>query len=368
MSRAWLEIDVDAIACNTRALLDHSKASQLCGVIKANGYGHDSVLAAQGALQGGASFLAVAQVEEGVRLRQAGIKAPIWLLGEPSAEEFDAVAEFFLEPTLSSDAGRIAARVAAKRSGRIMPVHVNADTGMHRSGQASNAALSFLQVLTDCPELHVASLWTHLAVGDEPDNPYTTIQLDRFDALLDHVKAAGLRPPIIHAANSGGTVGEPRSHYDVVRPGLSIYGIEPSPTMSGLIDLKPALRLVTRVSSVRRLNAGDRVGYGQLGVVNKPSTAATIPIGYADGIRRESWQREIEVLIGGQRRPLLGRVSMDQIVIDCGDQPVEQGDEVVLIGAQGANTITVEEVAAKLGTITNEVVCDLGIRLDRLPR
>lgn len=361
MSRAWIEVDPSAIAQNARTLRGLTDGAALCGVVKANGYGHGLVPAATGCLDGGATYLAVAQVAEGVALRAAGIDAPIWILSEPAPDEFETVARHRLEPAIYSDRGLDAAKAAGP-----MTVHVLADTGMNRSGRRWTEASAFAERVDRSDRLALGSVWTHLAVADEPGNEFTTLQLDRFEETLEAIERSGVAVPFTHAANSGATVGVPRAHRDVIRPGLSLYGIEPSPEMAGMVSLKPAMRLVTRVGYVKRIGPEDRVGYGCRGSVLGPSTVATVPIGYADGIRRESWDRGGAALVGGERLPFLGRVSMDQIVLDCGDHEVAAGDEVVLIGTQGPESISVESIAASLGTISNEVVCDLGSRLDRV--
>lgn len=361
VSRAWIEVDPSAIASNARTLQGLTGGAALCGVVKANGYGHGLIPAATGCLDGGATYLAVAQVAEGIALRAAGIDVPIWVLSEPAPEEFAQAASHRLEPAVYSELG-----VAAAAAAGPMTVHLLADTGMNRSGLRWTAAPALAEQIDRADRLTLGSVWTHLAVADEPGNPFTATQLDRFDETLEAIDGLGVDVPFTHAANSGATVGVPRAHRDVVRPGLSLYGIDPSPEMTGLVDLTPAMRLVTKIGYVKRITAEDRVGYGCRGTVDGPTTVATIPIGYADGIRRESWDRGGAALVCGKRMPFLGRVSMDQIVLDCGDNDVAPGDEVVLIGIQDGQAISVESIAAALGTISNEVVCDLGARLDRV--
>lgn len=361
MSRAWIEVDLSAIEHNARTLTAMTDGASLCGVVKANGYGHGSLLAARGCLNGGARYLAVAQVDEGIELRDAGIDVPIWVLSEPAPDEFAAAANYRLEPAIYSDAGINAAEAAGR-----LTVHLLADTGMNRSGLRWTETPKLAERIDRSNRLTLGSVWTHLATADEPGNALTALQLDRFDACLEAISKLGVLVPFIHASNSGATVGVPRAHRDVIRPGLSLYGIDPSQEMANLVDLRPAMRLVTRIGYVKRISADDRVGYGGLGTVSAPTTVATIPIGYADGIRRESWTRGGAAIVNGQIMPFLGRVSMDQIVLDCGKHDVATGDEVVLIGSQGDQRISVESVAASLQTISNEVVCDLGRRLDRI--
>lgn len=361
MSRAWIEVSAGAIAHNARTLKSMASGAELCAVVKANGYGHDSVISARAAIQGGASRLAVAQVTEGVRLRKAGIEAPIWLFSEPAPEEFSTAREHRLEPPVYSEIGLAEASRAGTNT-----VHLTLDTGMHRVGAPWAEAASWAGRIVDEPNLELGSVWTHLSVSDEPGNPFTDVQLDRFDAAVTAIEAEGISIPLTHTANSGATVGVPRAHRDVVRPGLSLYGADPSPEMAGMAQLEPAMRVVTRVSYVKEMPAGSLVGYGRKGLLSETATIATIPIGYADGIRRSSWKRGGTALVGGKRLPFVGRVSMDQILIDCGQQSVQAGDEVVLLGRQGTEEITVWEIAESLGTIANEVLCDLGERLDRI--
>ncbi|HQV58925.1 MAG TPA: alanine racemase, partial [Ilumatobacteraceae bacterium] len=216
------------------------------------------------------------------------------------------------------------------------------------------------------PATRLAGVFTHLAKADEPDDPFTNPQLAAFDAALDLLDAAGHRPPMVHAANSAGLIAHPAARFTMVRAGIAIYGIAPSTELAAAsAALRPALSLHARVSMVKRLEAGDGVSYGQRHHFLRPATVATVPIGYADGVPRRLFQCGGEVLIGGVRRPIVGVVTMDQLMVDCGDDSVAVGDEVILIGTQGDQTITANEWGDKLGTIGYEIVCAISVRIAR---
>jgi alanine racemase len=217
------------------------------------------------------------------------------------------------------------------------------------------------------PALRLAAVWTHLAVADEPDRPETAAQLARFDEAVAAVEAAGIAVPERHAANSAGTIAHPGARHDLVRAGIAVYGIAPSPALAGAVALRPALRLVSAVSHVQEVGPGEGVSYGLRWAPETTTTVATVPVGYADGVRRRLGEVGAEVLIGGRRRPIAGTVTMDQITVDCGPgAAVTRGDEVVLIGRQGDEEVTAEEWAERLGTIGYEVTCGLGPRLPRV--
>jgi alanine racemase len=236
---------------------------------------------------------------------------------------------------------------------------------MHRVGSAPDAALGLVEAAASAG-LGLGSVWTHLAVADEPGNPFTDTQLDRFDRVLAEIEAAGFEVPLRHAANSAGTIAVPRAHHDVVRCGVALYGMAPSPALAGRADLRPALRWVSRVSHVKQLQPGDRVSYGLRTEVTEPTVAATVPVGYADGYRRSLWRTPDLVLIGGRRRRVLGVVTMDQMVVDCGSDEVAVGDEVVLIGQQGEACVSADELASALDTINYEITCGISERVGRV--
>jgi alanine racemase len=375
---AWADIDLDAVRHNAGVLAQLARPAQLCAVVKADGYGHGAAPVARAALEGGATWLAVALVEEGVSLREAGIEAPILLLSEPPAEAMDeAVAHGLVLTVYTGEGVEAAGRAAAGHSPGPLGVHLKVDTGMHRVGADAADAVALADAIAAHPHLELGAVWTHLAVADgaEPvDRHFTDLQLDRFDATLAALAAAGHHPPLTHVANSAGAIATAASRHDLVRCGIALYGVAPSPSVAadlaaaGAGALRPVLSLRTRVTYLRQLDAGERPSYGRRRALARRSTVATAPIGYADGVPRRLFDQGGEVLIGGIRRPLAGVVTMDQIVIDCGavgDSPVAVGDEVVLLGRQGSEEITATEWADLLGTIGYEVLCGIGPRVPR---
>ena len=354
------EVDLEAIRHNVRAVQPSS--AELMAVVKADAYGHGDVAVARAALEAGATWLGVALVEEGIRLREAGIEAPILVLNEvPRGAEVDSVAAG-LTPACYSDDGLRALAAA----GPVRGVHVKVDTGMHRVGLPPERAAAFCAAVAD-RGLELEGVWTHLARSEELDDPTTGEQLKRFEEVLADLDAAGYRPTLRHAANSGATIARPEAHLDLVRVGIAMYGILPGPRLEGLVDLHPAMTLRSRVSMVKRLPAGEGISYGHRYRVERESTIATVPIGYADGYTR-ALSNVGRVLIGGRRHPVAGNVTMDQLMVDCGDHPVRPGDEVVLLGRQGDEEIRAEEVAAWAGTIGYEVVTSVSARVPRVHR
>lgn len=361
----WAEVDPGAVAANVRALRAVVAPSTVCAVVKADGYGHGAVAVARGALAGGASWLAVALVEEAVPLRRAGLDAPILVLSEPRAHEMDDAVTLDLRVALYTAAGVDAAARAAARAGRTLRAHLKVDTGMHRVGADPFDAVVIADRIADAGPLELEGVMTHFAVADEPDNPFTAEQLARFGAVRHALATAGHRVPVVHAANSAGALAHPAARLDMVRCGIAIYGLLPSVALDGVLARESALRLRSEVTHVQRVRAGEGVSYGLRWRAPRPTTIATVPIGYADGVRRSSGVDGVEVLVHGRRCPVVGTVTMDQLLVDVGDAGVLPGDEVVLIGEQGDERITADEVAARLGTIGYEVVCGLGARVPR---
>ena len=366
----WAEVDLNAIRHNVGHLARLVAPAGLMAVVKADGYGHGSVAAAYAALEAGATWLGVALVEEGIELRDAGIDMPILLLSQPPVEAARAIVQAGLTPVVCT--GRFVdalAKAAADAGVDSYPVHLKVDTGMHRIGCAPSEALDLAPAIRKHRELHLQGLLTHFAVADEPDNPYTARQVEVFEAVRKELARMGIRPPLVHAANSAGVLTAPAARYDLVRCGISIYGIAPAASLDGRLPLKPALSLKARVSYVRRLAAGERVSYGLRYELDSPSTIVTIPVGYADGVPRRLGEVGGEVLVGGRRRPIAGTVTMDQLLVDVGDGPdadaVEVGTEVVLLGRQGDEEISATEWAERLGTIPYEVCCGIGERVPR---
>jgi alanine racemase len=363
----WAEVDLGAIRHNVHALRAAVAPSRVLAVVKADGYGHGALPAARAALDAGAASLGVALVEEGVALREGGIDAPVLVLSEPVPDAAACVVSHRLTPVVYTPGGVEALAKAVAERGRTepLPVHLKVDTGMHRVGAATRDAVALAQQVSDHAELRLEGVCTHFAVADEPDDPYTNEQLARFDAALAELRALGIDPPVVHTANTAGALAFPRSRRDLVRAGIGVYGVPPAPALAGIVDLHPALVVKARVSHVKSLRAGSRVSYGLRYALPSDARIATVPIGYGDGVPRNLGHVGGEVLVHGRRCPIAGTVTMDQLMVDAGDLPVEPGDEVVLIGTQGRETITATEWAARLGTIAYEIVCGIGPRVPR---
>jgi alanine racemase len=367
---AWVDVDLAAVARNVGVLIETVAPAALWAVVKADAYGHGAAAVARRALEAGAEGLCVALVQEGVALRQAGIVAPVLVLAEQPEAQLDELVRWHLSATAYTT-GFVEALAAAAREGAggSVAVHVKVDTGMHRVGAAPEDVLDIVRALVAQPELQWAGLWTHLARADEPAAPTTAAQLERLAAVEAELRAAGLPPPLVHAANSAGGLAWPPSRRDLVRAGIAIYGIAPGPELrEACAELEPALALKARVSHVRRVAAGEGISYGHATVTDAETTIATVPIGYADGVPRRLSAVGGEVLVRGRRCPLAGVVTMDQLMVDCGDLAVAVGDEVVLLGGQGGQRITADDWAGALGTIAYEVVCAISSRVPRLYR
>lgn len=369
MTRAsHVEIDRSAIVHNLRSVKRRVGDARMLAVVKADGYGHGAITAAEAALEAGADGLCVALVQEGVELRRAGIEAPVLVLSEQPLDQLGELVAHGLVATAYSARYIDALADEARRhdvSGH--EVHLKIDTGMNRVG-CRPADVSELagRILARSPHLMLGGVFTHLATADDPDHTETDRQLDRFEAALAELRRSGVDPGLVHAANSAAALAHPRAHFDLVRVGIAMYGIAPDVVMTEACrDLRPALALRSRVSYVKRVAAGDGVSYGLRHRFDRPTTVATVPIGYADGVPRRSGLVGGAVLIGGVRRPIVGVVTMDQLVVDCGDDPVHVDDEVVLIGRQGDDEIRADDWATLTGTIGYEIVCGLSRRLPR---
>ena len=370
---AWAEVDLGAIRHNAGLLASHVRPAKLCAVVKAGGYGHGAAPVAAAALDGGAAMLAVALVEEGVELREAGIDAPILLLSEPAPDAMVEVVAARLTPTVYTGEG-LGALISASRNApdasHPYPVHVKVDTGMHRVGTGTAEAVKLAVSAASEPGLQLEGFWTHLAVSDELGNPFNSEQIGRFAEARESLRAAGVTPRIIHAANSAAALWDPKSRLDMVRCGISLYGLAPDSSLadeSPANELRPAMSIKAEVSFVKQVAAGEGISYGLRYRADNDCAVATVPLGYADGVTRSLSAAGAEVLIGSARRRMAGTVTMDQLMVDCGhDQSVKRGSEVVLIGSQGDQTITAWDWANKTGTIAYEVVCGISSRVPRV--
>jgi alanine racemase len=374
---AWAEIDLGAVRHNARVLSALVRPAQLCAVVKAHGYGHGGPSVAKAALAGGAVGLAVALVDEGAELRRHKVRGPILLLSECGADAWDDALASNLTPTLYSAEGIALVGEATRRMGKTTSVHVKVDTGMHRVGAEPADVPDLIRAVTEDPLLRFEGLWTHFPVADgetPADRDFTLGQLECFNRLVTELDQAGVRAEVLHAANTAGAIAFPTARYNLVRCGIGLYGYLPGGAVTEAFTsaahgaaLRPAMSLKARVVAVRTLNAGERPSYGRLRPLPQRSLVATVPIGYADGVPRALATHGFSVLIGGRRRPLAGMVTMDQIVVDCGnDHSVRPGDEVVLLGRQGEEVITADEWAGLLGTISYEVLCGIGPRVPRV--
>jgi alanine racemase len=374
---AWAEIDAAAISHNAGVLSELVAPARLCAVVKAHGYGHGGPAVARAALAGGAVGLAVALVDEGMELRAHDVTGPVLLLSECGPDAVGDALESRLTPTLYTAEGIEHFAQCAHDLGKPVRVHVKVDTGMHRVGASAEEMPAMMQSILREPSLRLEGLWTHLAVADgahDEDREFTRLQIDRFDSVVQQVQKAGATIEVLHAANTAGAIAFPEARYNMVRCGIGLYGYLPGATVTSALSaarpdavMRPALSLKARVVAVRTLDAGERPSYGRLRPLPKNSLVATVPIGYADGVPRGLFDGGYAVLIGGRRRPLAGMVTMDQIMVDCGDDAtVSPGDEVVLLGRQGDEEITADEWATMMGTISYEVLCGIGPRVPRL--
>ena len=362
----WVEIDLGAIRHNVAVMRDLVAPAAVMAIVKADAYGHGAVPVANAALEAGASALGVALVEEGVHLRDAGIDAPILVLSEPAPDAAAEVVARGLTPVVYTEAGIDALARAVTDEGRApLGVHLKVDTGMHRVGATPNDVVALATRVDRHEELALEGVCTHFAVADEPEHAYTAEQLERFATARTSLAEAGMTPGVVHAANSAAAIGFPESRFDMVRTGIAIYGVTPGPGIGADLGLRPALALRSRVSHVKRLHRGDAVSYGLRYELARDATIATVPIGYADGVPRNLGAAGAEALLHGRRFPIAGTVTMDQLLIDVGDEPVAVGDVVTFLGQDGSGSVTAEEWAEHLGTIGYEIVCGIGPRVPR---
>lgn len=366
-------VDLDAIADNCRAVVDllaregaaagRAVPPRVMAVVKANAYGHGAARVAGALEAAGASMLACADIEEGVLLRQAGIRAPILVFGALSVSDLDGIVDHALTPTVSTPAAARALETLAVRRGIVLSCHLKIDTGMNRLGFRHDNLHRSMPAVIGCPHLKVEAIYTHFATADVPESPFFEEQRRRFERATAALGAMGLRDVPRHAANSAALLRDARTWYDMVRPGLLLYGIVPPPLASSL-PLRPGLSLTSRIVAVKGMRPGEGEGYGLRWTADGPRTIAVVPAGYADGLDTRLSGRG-SVLVRGRRVPVVGAVSMDMLSIDVTGLDVDPGDEVVLIGRQGTEEITAREMAASIGAIPWEIVCRLGARIER---
>lgn len=364
MRYAWAEVDLDAIRHNVGVVRQVVAPATVWAVVKADAYGHGAAAVSLATLEAGAAGLCVALVDEGIELRAAGITAPILVLSEQPLSQLSAAVEHRL--TLSVYSVAMIEALSKSATDGPVDVHLKVNTGMNRVGAAPGDAVALATLIEANPRLNLQGVFTHLAMADEPSAPSNAAQLSTFEAVLAELDNADIHPPLIHASNSAAALSLASSRYDMVRLGIAMYGIEPGPELADLCDdLRPVMALKARVGFVRRVSTGEGISYGLRHRFERDTTVATVPIGYADGVPRRLYSTGGVVLIGGKRRPIVGVVTMDQIMVDCGDDIVEIGDEVVLIGQQEAEKISAEDWAEQLDTIGYEIVCGISKRIPR---
>ena len=377
----FAHVDLGALQSNFRAISEFLAANAglpgssvrpqsdrpvpgIIAVVKANAYGHGAPAVALALQQAGAKLLACADIEEAVVLRKAGITADILVFGALSVSDVDGVFEHTLTPTISTPGAGRSLQAAAARHGVRLRCHLKIDTGMNRLGLRHDNLRVTLPELLSSRNIEIVAVYTHFATADDPDHPLFQTQRERFEHVLARLPELGLTPQLRHAANSAATLRDSRVWYDLVRPGLMMYGVVPPP-LASTIALTPVMSLRSRVVAVKGVRAGEIVGYGARWTVPKPGRIAVVPAGYADGLDRRM-AGSCSVLIRGRRAPIVGAVNMDMITVDVSDVSVDTGDEVVIIGAQGGERVDAREIAAAIGTNPYEVLCRVGTRIERI--
>ena len=365
----WAEIDLNALGSNVREIrrVTNEKA-QVMAIVKANGYGHGVVPVSRVALRNGASWIGVALLQEAILLRERGISAPILVLGYTPVHDIADVIRYDISQTVFTWEDALAIASVAHNKGKTAKVHVKIDTGMGRLGfKCDRETLDIICRLAHLPGIEVEGIYTHFATADEADKTFAKEQFARFQQLLKQLAARHVFIRWRHCANSAAVLDLPFTHLDLVRPGITIYGLYPSSHVChDLIKLTPVMSLKAKVAFVKEVPERVSISYGRSYYTKENTRIATIPLGYGDGYSRLLSNRG-EVLIRGMRAPVVGRVCMDQLMVDVGHIPgVQQGDEVVLLGSQGAEEIPVDELAGYLGTINYEVLCMISERVPRI--
>jgi len=362
-----VEVHEPALRSNWRTLRGKlAKTVQMLAVVKADGYGLGLLNVSRVAVEEGAAYLGVSSVEEGIALRQAGFSIPVLILGSLYPfESFELLFEHHLTPTIASlEAAETLSRLALRRKER-MPVHLKVDSGFGRIGVSISNAPGFIQQVALKSGLVIEGIYTHFASSDvDPD--YTQAQAQAFLSVIQAVRSQGIHPPLIHMANSSALLRFPETHGTLVRPGLAFYGVSPYPRALNVIVLTPALAWKSRVIFLKMVSEGSGISYARTWIAKRPTRVATLAVGYADGLSRVLSNKG-QVLISGRRAPILGRVTMDMTMVDVTDIPdCHVGDEAVLLGRQGAEDITANEMADWVQTNAYEILCRIGARVPRV--
>jgi alanine racemase len=367
------DVDLNAIAHNFQAIRTFLEAESrapgmpapgVISVVKANAYGHGSGPVALALERAGATMLACADIEEAIVLRRAGVRCEILVFGALGVSDVTGIFEHSLTPTISTpSAGKALQEAAARRQTRLR-YHLKIDTGMNRLGFRHDNLPRTMPELLASPNLQIEAVYTHFATADDPEHPLMELQRQRFDQARSYLQSLGVHPRLVHAANSAALLRDSRVWYDLVRPGLLLYGVAPPP-LATTIPLRPALSLRSRLVAVKHIRTGEAVSYGARYTAERPTRVAVVPAGYADGIDLRMAGRGV-ALVRGRRAAIVGAVCMDMILLDITDIEAYPGDEVVLLGTQGDQEIGVREMAGSIGTIPWEVLCRLGSRIERI--
>lgn len=367
---SWVEINLNAVKYNLAQIKKRpGKKPKILAIVKADAYGHGAVAVSKVCVKNGVDLLGVALIEEGIQLREAGIKVPVLILGSifPFSNYKTAI-KYGLTPTVYSFEGARALAKIARQLHRTVKIHLKVDTGMGRVGIASQHAFALIEEITSFGNLQIEGIYTHFPAADCSDKEsvkFTLNQIKQFRQIVEKARHKGIDIPLAHAANSAAVLKYTRSYFDLVRPGLMIYGLYPA--RGTKLHLRPALQFKTRIVYLKWVSAGRSVSYGRTWIARQPTRVATLPVGYADGYNRLLSNRGA-VLVRGKRLPVIGRVCMDMCMVDVTPlkKEVKIGDEVVLIGRQGKERITAEEIADKMGTINYEVTCNISKRVPRM--
>ena len=361
----WAEVDLEAIRHNIRTLRAFAPAAEVMGVVKGYAYGHGNPRSAVAMLEAGATRLGVARVAEALHLREANIEAPIHVFSEPPGDAAGSLIDNDLTATVYTQRFAEALSDAAEERGTKARVHVKLDTGMHRVGVPAEDVVSAAGSLVGLKGLEIEGVWSHLAVADQPEHPFNRTQLELFNELVRKMEAAGLSFRYRHLANSAATMSFPEAHLDIVRCGVASYGLWPGPLLEGTADLRPAMSLKARVTMAKRVRAGDALSYGLRYTLPDDNNVVTIAGGYADGYDRRLSGRA-HVLLGGKRFRVSGTVCMDQFMVDVGDEEIAPGTVATLLGQDGSENVSAEELAKIIETINYEITTRIPSRVPRV--
>ncbi|NUN64826.1 alanine racemase [Pseudanabaena biceps] len=364
--RAWIEVDLAAIKHNVYQLKSLLVGStELMAIVKADAYGHGALDVSQIAIAAGANWLGVATIPEGIQLRNAGITAPIVVLGATNGnDEIKAIAEYRLQPTICNSKQALIYHEVLDHIGERVSAHLKIDTGMSRLGVNWQEAIAFVKLVQHLPNLEIKSVYSHFATADDSDRTFMQLQAHRFEEVIAALKAEGINPPYIHICNTAAMLCDRQIHYDIVRTGLGLYGLYPAPNLKNIVDLKPALTVKARITQVKEIKAGTSVSYGRSFIAPQDMTIATVAIGYADGIPR-GLSNLIRVSVNNQKVAQIGTITMDQCAIDVTNVAnINVGDVVTFLGGDSENTA--DDWANLLGTISWEILCGFKHRLPRI--